>query len=123
MQIEYTTPQADYLSVMVTIDNAGTVLAASDGPAECVYKPEAVVGLKAIPVGKFTARGDSGRLEEATVLFDLRKGEFVIQPKKLIAGGFDFDKPPQPESTTVSSDTAGDAAGETPMQISFGGKK
>lgn len=123
MQIEYTTPQADYLSVMVMIDATDTMLTAADGPAECVYKPEAIVGLKAIPVGKFTARGDSGRVEEATVLFDLRKSEFVIQPKKLVAGGFDFDKPPQPESTTVPPNTAGGAAGETPMQISFGGKQ
>ena len=123
MQIEYATPQADYLSVMVTIDAADTVLTPSDGPAECVYKPEAIVGLKAIPVGRFTARGDSGRVEEATVVFDLRKSEFVIQPKKLVAGGFDFDKPPQPESTTSSPNTAGDAAGAVPMQITFGDKK
>lgn len=113
MQIEYTTPQADYLAVTVTLDDTDTQLTASEGPAECVYRPEAVVGLRAIPVGKFTARGDSGRVEEATVLFDLRKGEFVIQPKKLVAGGFDFDKPAQPEPAQTDAAATEPAAKDT----------
>lgn len=120
MQIEYTTPQADYLDVEVTLTGPDGAVDA----AECVYKPEAVVGLKAISVGKFTARGSSGRVEEAVVLFDLRKSEFVIQPKKLVAGGFDFDKPAAPDAIAETPDIAAAATpSDPPMQLSFGGKK
>ena len=108
MQIEYKTPQADYLAVSVMLDDVAQTV--TDESAVCLYQPEAVVGLRAIPVGKFTALGDSGRVEEALVLFDIRKGEFVIQPKKLVAGGFDFDKP---VSDVLPLDTAAEIAATT----------
>lgn len=110
MQIEYTTPQADYLDVKVTLTEGDGMV----GAAECLYKPEPVVGLRMIPVGKFKATGNSGRVEEATVQFDLRKCEFVIQPKKLVAGGFDFDKPSQPEPSETPADTAASSAPTPP---------
>jgi hypothetical protein len=106
MHIEYTTPQADYLDVAVTLTEPD----GTDGAAECVYKPEPVVGLRMIPAGKFKAIGRSGRVEEAVVLFDIRKSEFVIQPKKLVAGGFDFDKP---VSDGLTPDTAAEIAATT----------
>lgn len=103
MQIEYTTPAKEDIEVCVTLLD-GT----HASYAHCLYTPEPVVGAKLVTVGKFKATGNSGRVEEATVQFDLRKGEFVIQPKKLVAGGFDFDKPSQPEpaaTTPVAADT------------------
>lgn len=100
MQIEYTTPANDDIDVCVTLTD-GT----HSAYAHCLYTPSPVVGLRLVTVGKFKATGNSGRVEEATVQFDLRKGEFVIQPKRLVAGGFDFDKPVQPETVAIESAT------------------
>lgn len=113
MQIEYTTPQADYLDVEVTLTEPDGMV----GAAECLYKPEPIAGLRMIPVGRFKATGQSGRVEEATVQFDLRKCEFVIQPKKLVAGGFDFDKPTQPEPTQAESGVTEPATKDTQPQV------
>lgn len=103
MHIEYTTPAKEDIDVCVTLTDG------THSPfAHCLYTPQPVVGLRLVTVGKFKATGNSGRVEEATVQFDLRKGEFVIQPKRLVAGGFDFDKPAQAESgetATVTPDT------------------
>ena len=105
MHIEYMTPPKDDIAVCVTLVD-GT----HADYAHCLYTPEPVVGLRMIPVGKFKAIGTSGRVEEATVQFDLRKGEFVIQPKKLVAGGFDFDKPVR---DVLTPDTAAEIAATT----------
>lgn len=123
MQIEYTTPAKEDIDVCVTLTD-GT----HSPHAHCLYTPAPVVGLRLVTVGKFKATGNSGRVEEATVQFDLRKGEFVIQPKRLVAGGFDFDKPVQPETAETTPPTS-DAAPQvqaTPAVSSAavpGGKK
>jgi hypothetical protein len=111
MQIEYTTPSKEDIEVCVTLPGG------EHAPyAHCLYLPQPIVGLRLVTVGKFRATGNSGRVEEATVQFDLRKGEFVIQPKKLVAGGFDFDKPAQPEPATETAPTAETAPAVTTAQ-------
>ena len=108
MHIEYTTPAKDDIDVCVTLTD-GT----HSAYAHCLYTPAPVVGLRLVTVGKFKATGNSGRVEEATVQFDLRKGEFVIQPKRLVAGGFDFDKPAQPEPAQTEPAVTEPAAKDT----------
>lgn len=89
MRIKYTLPAAENMEIVVDSPLA------DNRPTACEYIPEPLAGLRYIPVGKFKAVGNNGRVEEAVVQFDVRKGEFVIQPKKLVAAGFDFDKPPE----------------------------
>ena len=91
MKIKYTPPALDNMRVEVMLPD-GTL----SNTAVLEYVPEPVVGMKTVPVGKFRAVGNSGREEEADVVFDLRKGTFVILPKRLHSEGFDFDKPPEP---------------------------
>ena len=117
MQIEYTTPAKEDIAVCVTLTDG------THAPhAHCLYTPAPVVGLRLVTVGKFKATGNSGRVEEATVQFDLRKGEFVIQPKRLVAGGFDFDKPVQPEPAETPAEAAPSAPPASSAAVPAGKK-
>jgi len=99
MKIEYTTPPTDAMKVAVctTSPDGETSSVVAPESALCTYMPVPFKGIRDIPVGKFKAVGDSGRIEEASVVFDLKRGEFVIKPKQLVADGFAFDKPFVPE--------------------------
>lgn len=100
MRIEYRLPgPADNVNI-----TAHATDDAVEAPVLCVYTPEAVAGARRIFVGRFKAVGAGGRVEEAAVFFDLRRAEFIIQPKKIVAEGFNFDKLPEkePETSTES---------------------
>lgn len=97
MRIEYTVPPDDNMAIEIRLPD-GTL--ANDAAVQ--YVPEPVVGMKVVAVGRFRATGNSGRVEEADVVFDLKKGTFVILPKRLHAAGFDFDKPPEEDNAEPS---------------------
>jgi hypothetical protein len=101
MRVEYLIPAADNMRVDITLPDASIV-----HDVKLQYVPEPVVGLKTVPVGKFRAVGNSGRVEEADVVFDLKKATFVILPKRLHTEGFDFDKPEDDTTETVETSQA-----------------
>jgi hypothetical protein len=104
MRIEYSTPRSDDMSVSIRLAD-GTLAITTDEnvatTAVCAYEPEPIAGYSTIGVGKFRATGQGGRVVDAEVVFDLRRGTFVIRPKKLESEGFEFDKPVAATSTEL----------------------
>ncbi len=93
MKIEYRAPVNQHIGIAASVQKAGEKAGDTVESVLCTYTPEPVDGAKIISAGHFKAIGDSGRVEQAEVVFDLRRKMFVLRPKRLIAGGFDFDKP------------------------------
>jgi len=87
MQLIFTLTGTDENLIAVTAKGE-----AITGFQRLVIEPEPVVGKRYIPIGRLKALGNSGREVLTDIVFDTRKGEFLIRPKKLDPKGFEFDR-------------------------------